>query len=275
MNSRFDWWCKTAAAQVRYGPDWESVYNELYAHLEDLYDAAIDRGLTADEATEYALKSMGSAAEIAPQLGAIHRPWLGWLVELTRWGIYGLCAVLALQLFVFLRYNAPSQSRTPWYYENPGEPLTVYAEDSTWESRRLLDYDPDSRDTSDGFTFDVSRAVMSFHDHYTDDDQDAYYFQCRVKVTGLFQWSEIRDIPIHDFWAVDSLGNVYSSFKNDAYSYQRSVSGNLEWTGYFSCTMDLWLNNFSSQAAQWIELRYDRDGRDIRLRIDLNGGESA
>jgi len=39
--------------------------------------------------------------------------------------------------------------------------------------------------------------------------------------------------------------------------------------------MDLWLNNFSSQEAQWIELRYDRDGRDIRLRIDLNGGEGA
>ena len=166
-------------------------------------------------------------------------------------------------------------SGSPWYYENPGEPLTVYAEDGTWESRRLMDYDPDSRDTSDGFTFDVSRAVMSFHDHYTDDAQDAYYFQCRVKVTDLFQWAELDDIPIHDFWAVDSLGNVYSSFKNDAYSYQRSVSGNLERTGYFSCTMDLWLNNFISQDAQWIELRYDRDGRDIRLRIDLNGGEGA
>jgi len=224
---------------------------------------------------EEALRCMGNASEIAPQLGAIHRLWLGWLVELTRWGIYGLCALLALLLFAFFRYQAPSQSRTPWYYENPGEPLTVYAEDGTWESRRLMDYDPDSRDSSDGFTFDVSRAVMSFHDHYTDDNQDAYYFQCRVKVTGLFQWDEIRDIPIHDFWAVDSLGNVYSSFKNDAYSYQRSVSGNLERSGYFSWTMDLWLNNFSSQEAQWIELRYDRDGRDIRLRIDLNGGEGA
>lgn len=275
MNSRFDRWCKTAAAQVRYGPDWESVYNELYGHLEDLYDAAIDRGLSPDEAVEDALRCMGNAAEIAPQLGAIHRPWLGWLVELTRWGIYGLCAFLALQLFAFFRYQAPSQSRTPWYYENPGEPLTVYAEDGTWESRRLMDYDPDSRDSSDGFTFDVSRAVMSFHDHYTDDSQDAYYFQCRVKVTGTFQWDEIRDIPIHDFWAIDSLGNTYSSFNNDAYSYQRSVSGNLERTGYFSYTMDLWLNNFSSQDAQWIELRYDRDGRDIRLRIDLNGGEDA
>ena len=34
MNSRFDWWCKTAVSQIRYGPDWEAVYGELYAHLE-------------------------------------------------------------------------------------------------------------------------------------------------------------------------------------------------------------------------------------------------
>lgn len=275
MNSRFDWWCKTAVSQIRYGPDWEAVYNELYAHLEDLYDAAADRGLTPEEATEDALRAMGSASEIAPQLGAIHRPWLGWLIELSKWAIYLVCAALVIQLFVFFRDNSPSQGRTPWYYEKPGEPLTVYAEDGTWESRRLMDYDPDSRDSSDGFTFDVSRAVMSFHDHYSDDTQDTYYFQCRVKVTGLFQWAELDDIPIHDFWAVDSLGNVYSSYRNDAHSYQSAVSGNLERTSYFTYTMDLWLNHFHSQDAQWIELRYDRDGRDIRLRIDLNGGEGA
>ena len=116
---------------------------------------------------------------------------------------------------------------------------------------------------------------MSFHDHDTDDTQDTYYFQCRVRVSGLFQWGELDKIPIHDFWAVDSQGTIYSSFKNDAYSFQPSVSGNLERTGYFSYTLDLWLNNFTSQEAQWIELRYNRDGRDIRLRIDLSGGDSA
>ena len=122
--------------------------------------------------------------------------------------------------------------------------------------------------------YTASRAVMVFHDDYHDDTQDAYYFWFRVDVTGLAQWARLKDIPIHDFWAVDSLGNTYCSYKNGAYSYQRSVSGNLERTGYFRYTMDLWLTNFCSQDAQWIELRYDRDGRDIRLRIELNGGDS-
>ena len=271
----FDDWCYHAVAQIRFKPDRKAVFRELKDHLEDHYDSLLCSGYAPEDAKRLALEAMGDPEEIAPQLGAIHKPWMGWMVTLTRWIIYAFCAAVALQLFIFLFYNTPSQSRTPWYYENPGEPLTVYAKDGTWESRRLMDYDPDSRDQSDGFTFDVSRAVMSFHDHYTDDTQDTYYFQCRVRVSGLFQWGELDKIPIHDFWAVDSQGTIYSSFKNDAYSYQPSVSGNLERTGYFSYTMDLWLNNFSSQEAQWIELRYNRDGRDIRLRIDLSGGDSA
>lgn len=273
MANSFDWWCKTAVSQIRYVPDYEAVYQELYAHLEDLYDAATDRGLTPAEAQKEALQAMGNASELAPLLGAIHRPWWGYLLDLTKWIIYLVCAVLVLQLFIFIRSHSFSEGHIPWYYENPGEPLTVYAEDGTWKSQRLLDYDPDSRDKSDGFTFDVTRAVMSFHDDYTDDTKDVYYFHFQVEVTGLFQWAELDDIPIHDFWAVDSLGNIYTSYRNDAHSYQCAVSGNLNKTGYFTYTMDMWINNFRSQDAQWIEIRYDRDGRDIRLRIDLKGGE--
>ena len=275
MANSFDWWCKTAVSKIRYGPDHEAVYRELYAHLEDLYDDATGRGLTPSEARQEALNRMGSAVELAPQLGAIHRPWLGYLLELTKWCIYLVCAALAIQLWGFTRNHSFSVGYIPWYYENPGEPLTVYGEDGTWEAHRILDYDPDCRTSCDGFTFDVSRAVMSFHDDYADDSQDTFYFHFQVEVTSLFQWAELDDIPLHDFWAVDSLGNTYSSYRNDAHSYQRAVSGNLDKTGYFTCTMDMWINNFCSQDAQWIEICYDRDGRDLRLRIDLNGGEGA
>lgn len=275
MANSFDWWCKTAVSQIRYGPDHDAVYRELYAHLEDLYDDATDRGLPPSEARQEALQRMGSASELAPQLGAIHRPWLGYLLDLTKWCICLVCVALAIQLFCFARNHSFSDGYIPWYYENPGEPLTVYGQDGTWEARRILDCDPDCRGSCDGFTFDVSRAVMSFHDDYADDNQDAYYFHFQVEVTSLFQWAELDDIPIHDFWAVDSLGNTYSSYRNDAHSYQKALSGNLDKTGYFTCTMDMWINNFCSQDTQWIEIRYDRDGRDLRLRIDLNGGDGA
>lgn len=39
-----------------------------------------------------------------------------------------------------------------------------------------------------------------------------------------------------------------------------------------SAEYDAWFANLDPEA-QWVELRYDRDGRDVRLRIDLTGGE--
>lgn len=75
MDKRFDWWCKTAVDQIHYWPDRDAVYQELMDHLQDRYDAATDRGLSPEEAAEEALQSMGSAAELAPVLGAVHRPY--------------------------------------------------------------------------------------------------------------------------------------------------------------------------------------------------------
>lgn len=273
MNTRFDWWCKTAVDQIRYWPDRDAVYQELYAHLEDRYDAATDRGLTPEEAVEEALNSMGSASELAPVLGAIHRPYWGYILFATRCLKWIAVIAVALQLFAFFRYNTPSRGATHWYYENPGAEIVNVWADGTGESRRVMDFVPSASDTSDGFTFEATRAVMTFHDHYTDDTKDAYYFWLRVEVSGLHQWAQLKDIPLHDFWAVDSLGNTYCSNTECAYTSQRWVSGNLDRTGFFTYTMDMWLTNFCSQEAEWIELRYDRNGRDIRLRIELTGGE--
>lgn len=273
MNSRFDWWCKTAVDQIRYWPDRDAVYAELYAHLEDRYDAATDLGLSPEEATREALESMGCASELAPVLGAIHRPWWGYLLFATRCLVWIGVIALAIQLCTFLRYNWPSGGTTSWFYEYPGEELVEAWGDGAGESRRLLDIDPDSKDSSDDFTFDATRAVMTFQDHYTDDTQDSYFFWFRIEVSSILHWAEMDEIPLHDFYAVDSLGNTYCSFNNAAYTTQSFVSGNLDRTGLFIYTMDLWLTNFCSQDAQWIDIRYDRGGRDICLRIDLTGGE--
>ena len=37
----------------------------------------------------------------------------------------------------------------------------------------------------------------------------------------------------------------------------------------------MWLSGYVSQEAQWIELRYQRAGRNLVLRIDLEGGEGT
>ena len=275
MNGRFDWWCRTAVDLIRYGPDREEVYRELYAHLTDRYETELDRWEEPREAEEAVLRAMGSASELAPQLAAIHRPFWGYVLTLSRWVLWGLVVLAVVTGGAFLYYNAPGEAYVPWFYENPGELLRSVSADGTGESIRVMDFNPEARDSSDGFNFDVTRAVMVFHDHYTDDTLDQYTFWFQVEVSSFWQWAELECIPEEDFWAVDSLGNVYGSYSNDGWTWQQSVSGNVNSTGLFTHTMDLWLNNFCSEHAEWIELRYDRDGRDIRLRIDLTGGDGA
>lgn len=272
MSKRFDWWCRTAVDQIRYGPDRKEVYQELYAHLIDRYDAEIERFDEPGEAEEAVLRAMGDANELAVQLAAVHRPFWGYVLTLSRWVLRIAIGLVVLVAVLFLRYNYPTEPYENWYDARPGEPLVNEFEGGTGKGYRVLDIDPDARDSSDGFVFDVSRASMMYYDDYLDDAFDGYSFRVDVRVSSFFQWAELRHIPDNDFWAVDSLGNVYASYNNDGYTWQKAVYGNVYGTGFFSHTIKLWFSNFCSQDAEWIELRYDRSGRDIRLRIDLRGG---
>lgn len=273
MNARFDRWCRAAVDQIRYGPDRKHVYDELYAHLEDRYEAELDRWETPEEAMEATLKAMGSASELAPQLAAVHRPFWGYVLEITRCVLGCSLVFLALSVCGFFLYNRAHETYVPWFYQNPGEALVNVWEDGEGESVRVLDYNPDATATSDGFRFDATRAVLVFSDHYTEDQRDAFYFWFQIEVSSVLYWDLLQDIPHHDFRAVDSLGNEYCSFNDNIYTDEPYVSGNRHSNGPFRCTMDLWLSNFCSEDAQWVEIIYDRDGRDIRLRIDLTGGE--
>ena len=275
MSRRFDWWCKTAVDQIRYGPDREEVYQELYAHLIDRYDMEIERCDEPREAEEAVLRAMGDANELAPLLAEVHRQFWGYVLTVTRWAMRLALGLVVLLTAAFLYYNFPTQPYENWYDANPGQPLVNELEDGTGKSVRILDIDPDARDSSDGFTFDVTRAIMVYHDNYLDDRDDGYSFHLEIRVSSFLQWSMLRRIPEDDFWAVDSLGNVYASYANDGYTWQKAVYGNVYGTGFFSHTMELWFSNFCSQDAEWIELRYDRSGRDIGLRIDLTGGDGA
>ena len=129
MNARFDRWCRAAVDQIRYGPDRKDVYDELYAHLEDRYEAELDRWETPEEAMEATLNAMGSASELAPQLAAVHRPFWGYALTCTRWLIGFLLVLLSIDLVVFLGSNRKSDGYIPWYYENPGAPLVNVWED--------------------------------------------------------------------------------------------------------------------------------------------------
>lgn len=75
-------------------------------------------------------------------------------------------------------------------------------------------------------------------------------------------------------WTRDSLGNVYHPI---VYNYEKQED--VPWMYCVSTGSGapretiLWitLGNFDPDV-QWVELRYDRDGREMTLHIDLTGG---
>lgn len=143
------------------------------------------------------------------------------------------------------------------------------------------------RDESDGYTFTVPAAAVIHNEtflrqeevegevyEYTVEENTALYLT--VRATSLLPSTE-RCAAFRDFYAVDDLGNYYWS-SNDPeviYTWQtlRSLRGNFHATGLWTSEYEAFIASVDP-AASWVELRYDRDGRDVRLRIDLTGGES-
>ena len=92
-------WLETAVSGIRFKPDRLAVRAELYGHLED---RALDLmrlfpDMDPDEARDRALSSMGDAEELKKELARVHRPWLGYLWQASR---YLLCLVLLVNLLV-------------------------------------------------------------------------------------------------------------------------------------------------------------------------------
>ena len=248
-NDLFNIWCQKATEKIRYGPDRRVVCRELMDHLEAHRDALMEKGLSAEEAEQKALTAMGSAEEIAPQLAAIHRPWLGYLSSIMK-----AIAIFAAALALFCSFATGASflsalSSTREFDSIPANhgPLDHYCH-------------PNVSDSSDGHRFQVTEAGYSKL-------KRELYFQLEVM---HWPWIDGGDITSY-IWATDSLGNHYKSIADADYDDPACIvrDGGLYSTLIFVSSMRL--TGFDPDA-DWVELHYDRDGRDMVLRIDLNGG---
>lgn len=250
INRKFEAWCAAATEKIRYGPDRRAVSRELQAHLEDRYDALAAQGLSFEEATSRALEAMGSAAELATQLGAIHRPWLGYLYSFVKFlGITtGLLAAFVMSIQICgtagMRFSTDRFESLPANVEN----ISFYCK-------------PELSAHVEGYHISIEEAAVA-----EDAEETRFYFEIQ---TRWLPWME-RFHGVDHFWAVDSLGNYYYPYSVFAYEYPHITHGGSTATsGIQTCTMVL--TTFDADA-QWVELRYDRDGRDIVFHIDLTGG---
>jgi hypothetical protein len=249
MENNFSLWCQKATEKIRYGPDRRVVSQELMDHLEDHREALMMQGFTREEAERKALDAMGSAQEIAPQLGAIHKPWLGYLFSTVRAiAVTAVaCAIFLLVVNVWsLVFNIISANRFDWLPNNFAS----------------VDYfcRPNVTDSSDGRFFQVTEAG------YRSEHSEFY-----MEIRSIY-WPNLENWGVFEkFWAVDSFGNYYASIQQAAYQDIPCIHP-LGWsTSTCIAHYHFLISNFDCDA-QWVELHYDQDGRDVVLRIDLTGG---
>lgn len=245
----FDDWCYHAVAQIRFKPDRQAVFDELKAHLEDHYEDLLSQGHSPEKAQRLAMEAMGDPEEIAPQLSAIHKPWLGYIYRAVKWVTIPLC-VWAIFLFV----------------AHFGSHIHALISTANYDSLREVGEggfysQPNVVDSSDGYRFKITEAAVNANG-------DTVHLE--LQSVRLF-WLQ-KPAVLNHFYAVDSLGNHYASrFQAQYDDVPRVTWGGGFYSQFF--TSDHLEISYFDKRAEWVELRYDRDGRDIRLRIDLTGGE--
>lgn len=246
----FDDWCYHAVAQIRFKPDRDAVFQELKNHLEDRYEDLLSQGNSPAMAQKLAMEAIGDPEEIAPQLGAIHKPWLGYIYRAVKWITIPLFLWTLFLLIAFTGSHIHSVISTANY-----DSLREEAEGGYYCK-------PNVSAKSDSYKFTVSEAAINSRG-------DTLYFELQASY-----WPWLQEPAIaHDIWAVDSSGNHYACKRDFMYDDVPKVTYQ---GGFYSqgfCALNMEIRHFD-QTAEWIELHYDRDGRNIVLRIDLTGGET-
>ena len=267
-------WCEDATSGIRYAPDRQMVYEELLNHLYDHYDALVEDGMDHESARKAALEAMGNARQIAPQLAAIHRPFWGYFLRVTRvLLVLSLCAALLSAWFWKDVVYDYSRSFDGWNYD----PYTATQHEGMYIlDTRLFYKEVNQSEKSDGTTFTLTQAAL-WHVDYTnvendDHDYDHFYFQ--IEAFNPLPWTK-KSEAMDWVWGVDSLGNYYDCYHKGIRNYTPYVWISSSHTGFLTYTYNLEITDYRSQEAEWIEFHYDRSGRDLVWRIDLTGGDAA
>jgi len=257
-------WCNQAVERIYYPPDRRAVYRELYQHVDERSDSFLAQGMTEEEAIEKTLQVMGDAAELKNSLGAVHRPFWGFACSITKWLFLLTAAGLVLLLIAqSIRIVTEDNYKGPDYSKASFDPYsdTFYNGDE-----RTLYEEPGTTILDSGYRIKLSKVSC------WDGPSGTLHFQ--LDITNLLPWADDPDFCNY-ITARDSLGNLYpfQQAKELAEDSDQIVTGRIYRTSLITWIYQGRLLTFECEGVQWVELCYNRDGRDIVFRVELPGGD--
>ena len=265
----FYYWCRDAVSQIRYRPDREKVYTELRGHMQDRYESYLAEGMDEKEAEIKTLAAMGDAKELAPQLAAIHKPHWAYAMVITRFLAFILIMAIVISGVSLAVKRLEVDGWQDWF-DWPDDPWDPYTEGNGTQVAYVTP--KDVTDSTDGYYFKVKKAVMWQQEDAPAAENGICYGQLyvRLNVTNLLPW--MSQLPaVHWMWAVDSAGTYYTSKNEQNPTTQAWITPMLDGDRLWTQSYDVYFQGAPADI-QWVELHYDRDGRDILLHIDLSGG---
>lgn len=271
----FRHWADEAVKKLRFPPDRKRVRAELYDHFLDRREDLLFRGLVEEEANKQTLEMMGSPSETAGLLAKVHKPWLGWLLRLTR---LAMICVIALVLFNYgeMLFSRAFSTVSPEYL----------LEDSYfehWEGQTGCDVIARRRATSrDHVTFGPFEVAL--------EDGGIYYIRENTEKDGISKtyttyWCRLllsfsaapwhtmtSDMVDRNLHIVTDQGINYTLLLspyeawNPKYNFDASFPGRLSLNAR-ACLISL---QEIPMDTEWVELWFTQSGEENRIRINLS-----
>lgn len=268
-HEKFFTWCRIAVKGIKYRPERDQVHKELYEHLEDRYESFRSRGWEQEEAVDKTIEAMGSAEDLAPQLAKIYNPFWPYMLLVSRIVLIILVVITIIPFALYLHEQFELDT-SPYSIREYNVFRDVAYQSESQSAKRMLYLKPGRSVSIDGYTVTATKAAWWRTEYPGGSEEDRFYIY--MDVNGLLPWEEINFTAPSRMWAEDSLGNHYYGMYEHAYASESMLIGTAKRSGMFSYTFELMLADYVSQDAEYIDLHYDRDGRDFALRIYLTGG---
>lgn len=235
-------WCDRVCAHVRFRPDHKAIRKELRAHMEDVRWDLVDAGLKSTDAEERMLERMGDPDEVGRLLDRVHSPLLGWLWQISRVLVI-LC--LGVTLAAALAIFSP-------------EDLSGVSFSGGWRVRGCGAY-------TDGYYIAVTEGALWENGDANDGRGEV---KLALRVWDLLGSGESRVLP-EGFCAALDGGERYESLlsgEEDGPFLRIDRSCLRPFSHVYALTVpDVPLD------AEWIELRFSQNGRELCLRVELPG----